>query len=1116
MPSHQLLQDLETLPYRARFRRMIELGRQAAHDAEIAALLKDLEQGDFYERLLAIQACYGNYDGDHVLRALADPSRIIRGFAITLVPLTCNEDQVRKALALVPRDGRRHLLCKLYNRRVHAPIDDFLERLAQESDPQFLKLLPLCSSAIVRRYQERFYQSREQGDWRRLARHHPALACEMLLTRAEAAVGPDQQLLFFANAAMPILAEKEPDLALALVTALLQHVPLGHIVLQPLARRRPAAVADLVLSAGEQAGITFMKIEHKLGIERLLQLLEKRRETVRDDRALFSHLKPEERVAVYTARAISMRDASGCIAPEIIALLPRAQREQEGRRHLALPELVTRPETRLPYAAFVPWDEARGTLDPFLNDPHAELRAIVLRTMAKAVRYQRDHLSELLAIIRDRAREQDTVRSAMLSGLAELPPGIWHTEHLDDLGHIIHDALDATDGSHATIYALYQLVLRLIPREPEWSAKQLATIARAHGVTSFGRNVDHWLSDSDVQRIVPPLQPVLESWEAHENERALQTIAQQFGKRLRVFEGLITVLELVLLGTRSSQFADAVLPLLVKYRPERAELLIPGLLQDDPSWITRPAVSLYLYHFRQDLLTPFLGQRVYSGRFSTGKTRFVLPLKQGFVRWTRHQQELFEITLLGVIHDNVLGQRSITQALEQIAALPALSAAPLIAMANDERPIVRDTVMSLLSKLDAGQGIPTLLEALHDERGRKAIYALRAFCINAPLQQVLSILRSVPLTKVTVAKEVVRLLGELPGEESYQELLALDSQQLHRDVRVALLRSLWNHLDREETWHILERDALSPDRAVALSTAHLSFARDKRREHQVVHSQLFLNRILARHRGVAWSTQWARINAARIDVNHLSPQAQQRLMHLFVLLLSHPQVEVRAAVLRSCTRIAVVDRDNELLSSLLEAMDSHNQDMCRSAASAVFGSCLAADARLISSRMQHLMLNRHALLSSVQVLRDALMENRRQLVPIVREMLVVLSGDPLTISLRVALAIAALPWNEVVLFLVEVASAGQLHAEALHRACGMLQEVTNRPDFVDLGQLEAALATSEDERLRYIALATLLAQAQQSWGWTEELRTRLQHYRTDQAALVSGTAQFIFPPNEEI
>src|SRR5258706_12842659 len=127
MTSHQLLQDLESLSYRARLRRMIEFGRQAAHNAEIAALLKDLEQGDFYGRLLAIQSCFGSYDGSHVLRALTDPSHIIRGFAINLAPLVCNEDQLREALGLVPRDGRRDLLRKLYNRRAHAPIDDFLE-----------------------------------------------------------------------------------------------------------------------------------------------------------------------------------------------------------------------------------------------------------------------------------------------------------------------------------------------------------------------------------------------------------------------------------------------------------------------------------------------------------------------------------------------------------------------------------------------------------------------------------------------------------------------------------------------------------------------------------------------------------------------------------------------------------------------------------------------------------------------------------------------------------------------------------------------------------------------------------------------------------------------------
>jgi hypothetical protein len=71
------------------------------------------------------------------------------------------------------------------------------------------------------------------------------------------------------------------------------------------------------------------------------------------------------------------------------------------------------------------------------------------------------------------------------------------------------------------------------------------------------------------------------------------------------------------------------------------------------------------------------------------------------------------------------------------------------------------------------------------------------------------------------------------------------------------------------------------------------------------------------------------------------------------------------------------------------------------------------------------------------------------------------------------------------------------------------------PDSAGLSQLETASATSGDERVRYLALATLHAQAQLTLGWTEELRERLQHYRSDQATLVASTAQFVFPPNEE-
>lgn len=257
------------------------------------------------------------------------------------------------------------------------------------------------------------------------------------------------------------------------------------------------------------------------------------------------------------------------------------------------------------------------------------------------------------------------------------------------------------------------------------------------------------------------------------------------------------------------------------------------------------------------------------------------------------------------------------------------------------------------------------------------------------------------------------------------------------------------------------------------------------------------------------------MNAARVPVNHLSPQAQQRLMHLFVLLLNHPHVEVRATVLRGCTRVAAVDRDNELLSLLLEALDSHNEDICHAAASAIFGTCRASDAQLISSRIQRLLVNRRALSFIIQVFQHALIENRRQLIPIARSVLEVLAGDSLTVSLHVELAIAALPWMEVAAFLAETVAAGELHAEALNRAHGVLQEITDRPDRADLGQLETALATSRDERLRYIALAALLGQAQQAQGWTEEWRARLHHYQADQSALVAAKAQFTFPPHEE-
>ncbi|GER92265.1 hypothetical protein KDW_64270 [Dictyobacter vulcani] len=89
-----------------------------------------------------------------------------------------------------------------------------------------------------------------------------------------------------------------------------------------------------------------------------------------------------------------------------------------------------------------------------------------------------------------------------------------------------------------------------------------------------------------------------------------------------------------------------------------------------------------------------------------------------------------------------------------------------------------------------------------------------------PEDEALKLLQDAPLNKITVAKEVVRLMGELGTEAAYQQLQAMQQQELHRDVRIALLRALWSYLERPETWESFRRAAQDPDLSIANRRTH--------------------------------------------------------------------------------------------------------------------------------------------------------------------------------------------------------------------------------------------------------------------------------------------------------
>ena len=1069
MSVTDLLNELETANHARRARRMVEIGREAAAgNAARADLLTTLESGPFYERWLCLLSCFGSRDGARTARFLADASSLLRATALRLAAKICDDAQTAAALESLPRDAANRLLRWLGKAKRHAVMDAYLAARIERGEEKFYPLLPFGSPDFAARNLDLITERAGGDGWKRLARRHPDLAADALIARATLAERFDPRLLWQANLSLSLLAKNKPMQALKVAAALQPLAGLARLDLQPLALRLPDETAALLLQSGDRANIHLERRVERLKSARLTALLECFPDLLGILSVWLKRLPPERRVALYETFAPAWQDRDGAISAEVVALLPRALREIEARRHLALPALSVSPLRRLPYAAFLSWEEAKTTTQPYLQNPDADLRGAAHLALSACVRYHRDRLPELLALLHARRNEQDPVRLAMLTGLSQLPPGAFRAEHLDALGEIVFDALAAADLSYATSAALQSRLVTLLPLHPAWAANKIAFTLEKFGRSAMG-NLETRLADRDVERIAPELLPVLESWEQREREFDVILLARALGRRLRVFPGLAEILERILRRTRNASIAVGALGLLAEHRREQAAALIPDLLQGDGSWATQAVVYGWLNRERQDLLTPYLGRQAFTGRFSTGTNRFLLPITDGFARWTRTQRETFALTLTEALRDTRRDNYGIFRAIEQFAALPDVSPAPLAALAvvDNKNPALRDAALRALGRLDAGQGVPLLLDALVDDRGRIAIYALRPALLEMPPERALDLLTAAPMERVTVAKEVIRLLGDLQTESAYRRLLELDARDLHRDAKIALLRALWEHLERGETWPALERAAVSPDAATAISVS-------------------------------------------RIPAERLSAANQGRLVSLLATLLAHPDPQVRLSALERCAALPVADPERLLRTRLLSALNGLAEELVRSAANAVFATYFGEDAPVIGDALRQILPKRRALAVTTDALTAALITNVRLMEPTARAALAALESDPLTLNLQVKIAILALPWDELALWLTGRAEARTLHADALEIAKQTLSFTAFRPDASEIERLETALAGSSDRYVRRIALAALVQSAQNS-GWTEARRERLRTYQADRAALVAEAAQFTFP-----
>ncbi len=750
--------------------------------------------------------------------------------------------------------------------------------------------------------------------------------------------------------------------------------------------------------------------------------------------------------------------------------LPSNERWHEARRMQQLPSLVTNIQQRIRYAAYLPWDEAWQALQPALKHNEAEFRGEALASLIKIVRYQPDYAQTSLDLVNDRRNEQDPVRVQMLTALSDLPARRWQAEHLASIEQIIRGSLNARDCSDTSIRLLQRWLSKLLEVHPQASIGLISQISRERGklfVQRHGRE----LNASEAQALCAALLPIMQSWQRRQQAEDILSIINFVGRAINAVPELLTMLEQIA-DEPIDWAAMRAIYVLHRYARPMFNQVVPRILAHDRSWITQELVHNFVHTKRQDLLTPFLPAQRYQGKFSTGDAAYILPIQRGFERWTTTQQQIFAEAVSTQTEQEDLQHPDLVEYAQRLAYLSEVAPTRLIELAQLDAPIelLRDKALEALSRRETGDGVATLIEALDDARARVAIYALRRVLLRMPTSQALAILRNVPSSKITVAKETIRLIGDLKNQAAYQELLRWNGLQLHRDVQIALVHALNNYLEQPETWQIFERLLSHEEPTVVKSLTTISLA----------------GQPLAMH---------------------------QPVLRLLAALVEHPNLEVRQAAVTRCYHFRGTDPQRILVEPLTKTLTSGIEKLRDLAVSAIINSYainnIEVIARIVRANLANRLVINHIVSSLDRQVRISPMYH-----PVAHAVINELARDRFTTHLQIQLAGHCYSEQQWFDFVQQLHQQSSLNINNFRAILEVVETVENRIWLTQPEQLETFFYPSNDAYLRRIGLAAFGFKTKRR-GWYPADYQRLAEYQADPTELVAVPAEFIFAPQAE-
>src|ERR1022692_1764782 len=817
VPSLKSLQaEFDRGTHHGRVRRMALLGRDEAGSPGLAGLLDQLTGLGGYWHQLALVAAVAGSDGERLVAALSSDYPQVRSYAFRHVVLAGdNVDDLFGGYGQASAVERRRL-GRLMCSAGRPDVAERLVRLCREMglENEAAALLPGCGSSFAAA--ELPELDHAVRSWAMLGRRHPFVLLDYLRASLQAGTRSRREELWQSWGPVPVLRER-----------------LGALV-----RAFPSRATRLLLRAEHLAASSCGGLPRPVLINAAALPQEDRlawaiavRDSPQHVAALLERLPPSERGNLFAATYRNVDTTAMRWPDALLEALPAATRAAETRRMLALRAVAEDPAEALATASFLPAAQARPILEKALGAAQADDRADAYRLLVACTRRSRsaDELGATLVLLRRLRNEQDPVRLAAAVALAAVPAHLFADAHLPDVLLFAETVAVARDSSQATVGQLRRLILSLLKELPpdapaarrDMVLAALDRLAGPAGTMTFGQ-IGRELRTGAEHNLLAALLPRLLEDASRDRFALTIALASGLGRRGWDLDALQSLLRRATKAPADSTVRRAVDLWLAPPRTRGDR--VGELVADDPSTVTLAAVLSAATARRQDLLDVLFRPRPLKGRFLTGKVRYVPIIASGLSRWLPRQHSAYADALIKLIGDSADNPWTRAAAVRALARIPQIGAERVEPFLASPAADVVEAALAGLAWTDQPETqLVRLLGVASGDPGRVAIPAAtrcarftRPRVLGAALDAVLAS----PTAKITARKEAIRLLARHRPPGALERLVAVAAQDgVHRDVRIAIGRSLRLFLDDPRAWTILTAQAnasASPDEARAL------------------------------------------------------------------------------------------------------------------------------------------------------------------------------------------------------------------------------------------------------------------------------------------------------------